>query len=327
MANVSHTTVSRALNNSPLVKTDTKKKIMDLAAKLHYSPNLNAKALVEKRSFIIMVYFTDLTDGTSPSFMSKTIHQIREFLPNDYEIAVDSFASLQHSDKHINLRFDGALVVSQATSDDKFIDQLALTGKPLVVLNRKINRKDLCNYVPDDYFGGILVANYLVQMGHTKIALITGRKEFASTALRIQGLLRTLSQHSIHVPRKWQVGGNYSISSGYYAMENLLNSKDLPTCVFAANDDMAMGAIRACNDHGYNVPDDISLIGFDDNNYSKFYIPRITTIHKPTSKLAENGVAALRDLIGSKTLQVPKFINFKPSLMIRDSVKKINNQP
>ena len=91
MANVSHTTVSRALNDSPLVKEKTKKEIREIAERLNYSPNLNAKALVEHRSFIIAVYFTDLNSGTSPSFMSEMLHQIKEMLPAGYEIAIDSF--------------------------------------------------------------------------------------------------------------------------------------------------------------------------------------------------------------------------------------------
>lgn len=324
MANVSHTTVSRALNDSPLVKEDTKKKIRKLAARMNYTPNLNAKALVEKKSFIIAVYFTDLADGTSPSFMSKSIHQIKEFLPSGYEIAVDSFASLRRSKQSINLRFDGALVVSQSDSDDEYIDQLAATGKPLVVLNRKIDRDDLCNYAPDDYLGTATAVNYLLRMGHTKIATITGRKEFASAHLRLRAFLETLHQHKIDVPKEWQVRGNYSITSGYQAMEKILNTGNLPTCVFAANDDMAMGAIRACEDYGYKVPDEISFIGFDDNAYSKFYNPRVTTIRKPTSELAENGVKALRDLIDNRELQLPRFLNLKPSLVVRDSVKKLN---
>jgi LacI family transcriptional regulator len=324
-ANVSHTTVSRALNDSPLVKEETKKKIRQLAEQMNYSPNLNAKALVEKKSFIIAVYFTDMSDGTSPSFMSAVLHQIREFLPTGYEIAVDSFANLRRSHQNINFRFDGALVLSQAASDDEYIDQLAATGKPLVVLNRQIERTDLYNYYSDDYLGTSTAINYLLRMGHRKIALISGREGFVSTKLRTQAFCDVLKKNHISLPAEWQVAGNYSLSSGYQAMEKILNSGELPTSVFAENDDMAMGAIRACYDYGYDVPNQISFIGFDDNTYSKFYHPRITTIRKPVMEISRNGVLTLKELIDGNTPQTDRVIGSKPSLVVRESVKRNNN--
>lgn len=324
MAHVSHTTVSRALNDSPLVKEATKEKIRKLAAQMNYTPNLNAKALVEQRSFIIAVYFTDMADGTSPSFMSAVIHQIKEHLPKGYEIAVDSFASLRRSKQSINLRFDGALVVSQSVSDDEYIEQLAETGKPIVVLNRKIEREDLCNYSSDDYSGTTIAMNYLLRMGHRKIAMIGGREDFASAKLRSQAFHDVARKNNVELRPEWIVRGNYSINSGYQAMEKILNTNNLPTCVFAANDDMAMGAIRACEDYGFKVPEDISFIGFDDNTYSQYYNPRITTIKKPTGEIAHNGVRVLKELLNNNQPAISRFINIKPSLVVRDSVKKIN---
>ncbi|MGM9907923.1 LacI family DNA-binding transcriptional regulator [Limosilactobacillus sp.] len=323
-ANVSHTTVSRALNDSPLVKQATKDKIKALAAKMNYTPNLNAKALVEKKSFIITIYFTDMSNGTSPSFMSSVIHQVKEQLPKGYEIAVDSFANLRRSHQSINLRFDGALVVSQSTSDDEYIDQLAQTGKPMVVLNRKIKRPDLYNYSSDDYSGTMVAVDYLLRMGHHKIAMITGRPDFESARLRLQAFDDGLKKHQVVIPAEWYLKGNYSLESGYQAMEDLLNSGNLPTCVFAANDDMAIGAIRACEDYGFKVPEDISFIGFDDNTYSKYYNPRITTIRKPTDKVTEYGISVLKELIDNVQPPQPTSISVKPSLVVRNSVKKID---
>lgn len=324
MAHVSHTTVSRALNDSPLVKEATKDKIRKLAAQMNYTPNLNAKALVEQRSFIIAVYFTDMADGTSPSFMSAVIHQIKEYLPKGYEIAVDSFASLRRSKRSINQRFDGALVVSQSASDDEYIEQLAETGKPVVVLNRAIERTDLYNYSSDDYSGTTVAMNYLLRMGHRDIAMIGGREDFASAKLRSQAFYDVARKNKLDLRPEWIVRGNYSIDSGYRAMEQILSNDTLPTCVFAANDDMAMGAIRACEDYGFKVPEDISFIGFDDNTYSQYYNPRITTIKKPTDEIAHNGIKVLKELLSSNQPEGPRSVSLKPSLIVRDSVKNIN---
>lgn len=244
-AGVSHTTVSRALNDSPLVNEKTKKKIHQLAVEMNYSPNLNAKALVEKKSFLVVVYFTDLSEGTSPAFMAEVIHQVKDALPRGYEVAVDSLADLRTTHQNINLQFDGALVFSQSTSDDEYIDQLASTGKPVVVLNRKVDRSDLHNYSCNDYAGATLAVKYLLRFGHKKIAFISGRKDFASAKLRKQGFEETIKQAHLQTRSQWIANGDYSIQSGYRAMEQILSAEELPSCVFAANDDMAMGAIRA----------------------------------------------------------------------------------
>lgn len=323
MANVSHTTVSRALNDSPLVKETTKEKIRELAARMNYTPNLNAKALVEQRSFIIAVYFTDLNSGTSPSFMSEMIHQIREMLPKGYEIAVDSFAALRRSKQSINLRFDGALVVSQAPSDDVYIDQLANTGKPVVVLNREIDRKDLYNYASDDYTGTENAINYLLRMGHRQLAFISGKEDFTSAVERSRAFFDVMKVNHLSIPSKWSVAGDYSVESGYKAMEKILNSGEIPTCVFVSNDDMAMGAIRACNDYGFNVPDQISFMGFDDSSYSNYLVPRLTTIKKQMREITNNGVKTLKELINGQTPDGENFLNIKPALVVRESVKKI----
>ncbi len=324
IANVSHTTVSRALNDSPLVKEKTKKEIREIAERLNYSPNLNAKALVEHRSFIIAVYFTDLNSVTSPSFMSEMLHQIKEMLPKGYEIAVDSFASLRQSKQAINLRFDGALVVSQSSSDDIYIEQLAKTGKPIVILNRKVERTDLFNYASDDYSGTVIAVEYLLRMGHQKIGLISGKEEFTSSQNRLAGFLDTLQKHNISRNNDWIVAGDYSVKSGYDAMEKILNSGDLPTCIFASNDDMAMGAMRACEDYGFNVPNQISFMGFDDSSYSNYCIPRLTTIKKPMREITNNGIKILNDLINNKSPKTVQSMNIKPSLVVRESVKKLN---
>lgn len=323
-ANVSHTTVSRALNNSPLVKEETRKKIQDLANRMNYTPDLNAKALVEKRSFIISVYFSDLGSGTSPSFMSTIIHQIRSMLPKGYEITIDSFSALRRSKQKINLRFDGALVVSQAASDDEFIERLANIGKPVVVLNRKIERTDLYNYSSDDYAGTVNATDYLIRMGHRKMGLISGDEKFLSSYNRTQAFIDTMTKNDLTVPDKWNIKGNYSIKSGYEGMEEILSSGELPTCVFIANDDMAMGAIRACKDYGYSVPEQISIMGFDDSPYSDYLVPRLTTIKKPILEITTKGVNALKRLLVGQEPTGEHYMSIKPTLVIRESVKKLN---
>lgn len=136
-AGVSHTTVSRALNDSPLVQDATKQRIKEIAASLGYRPNINAKALVERKSYIVGAYFTDLDNGTTPAFMFNAINQARQSIPTEYSVAVNSFANLKPMAPSLAApRCDGALVISQASSDDPYIQTLSQSGLPIVVVNR-----------------------------------------------------------------------------------------------------------------------------------------------------------------------------------------------
>ena len=150
-ANVSHTTVSRALNDSPLIK-ETKRKIRKIADDLSYVPNINAKGLVEKRSFIIGIFFSELDTGTSPSFLVDVINRSKEALPEGYSISIDSIEALDGTSAVSRHQYDGAIVVSQSVNDDAFINMMIERGLPVVILNRKIAREDVSNFTTDDYW-------------------------------------------------------------------------------------------------------------------------------------------------------------------------------
>lgn len=324
MAHVSHTTVSRALNDSPLVKENTKEKIRQIADDLGYVPNINAKGLVKKQSFLIGVFFSEMRTGTSPSFLVDVMNKAREALPKGYIISVDSMANYAEQGLPTG-RYDGVIIVSQSEEDDAFIENIAAQHIPLVVLNRELKREDVVNYATDDYLGAQMIMRYATRMGHKSFGMIEGQSQFVSTLERRRGFDDVMTENKIVIGDDHIKQGNYLPESGYLTMKEMLTVSKIPTCVFVANDDMAIGAIRACNDLGFRVPEDISILGFDDMGYTKYLVPRLTTVKKPTTTLVEEGVTALTNLVTGVPVVTKKAV-FPPSLVVRDSVKDLRNE-
>ena len=330
IAGVSHTTVSRALNGSELVKESTRKKIAELAKQLGYTPNINARSLVTNRSYVLGIFFTNLETGTSTSFLTEVIEQTQRMLSSRYSISINSIDKAIRDIEQYSLsvsNYDGVIIISQSKSDDQFIAEVIDSGVPLVVLNRRIANKDVNNYAINDYLGSKSVTEMAIRMGHRHFALIQGIESFESANQRTAGFMDALREAGLN-PDEAIIGqGDYKPRSGNIAMRQILSSGKVPTCVICENDDMAVGALDACVELGYRVPDDISVIGFDDMSYSKYLMPPLTTVRKPTSTIVKKGVSKLMGLLeqrGKKENESVDREDISSEIIVRSSVKKIN---
>ena len=322
IANVSHTTVSRALNDSNLVKPETKRKIDRIARELGYVPNYNARRLVTHRSNIIGIFFTNLEIGTSSSFLTEVVAEAQKRLPRNYSLSLNSI-TLAENDPRISVQnFDGVIILSQSESDDPFIQSVIDSNIPAVILNRDVKSKRLNNFAVNDFLGSKVATEYAIRMGHRHFALIEGIDAFTSTHQRTLGFFSALKDAGILREDVIVKRGDYKPRSGNIAMRQILSSRHMPTCVITENDDMAVGAISACDEMGYRVPDDISIIGFDDMNYSKYLTPSLTTIRKPTTQVVQDGVDCLVRIIENACNTVMQKI-YDPEMIVRSSVKQI----
>lgn len=303
LAGVSHTTVSRALNDSPLIKPATKDKIKKIATELHYVPNFNAKSLVNQKSYTIGVFFSSISHGTSSSFLVDVIKGVNSVLDENYSIAVNGIDTLVHFDKIISKRFDGIIVLSQSDTDNAFIYYIQQTGIPLVVLNRRLDDPSIPNVSANDQQGVEQAIDEAISLGHKDLAYINGKSSFRSSAERKQGFINSLSKHQLPIQPEFMVNGDYSMESGFEKMKQLLDLPTPPSLVFCANDDMAIGALKACFLKERKVPHDISIIGFDDTAFAQYSTPALTTIHKPIDKISEIGMQMLIALMNSDTLE------------------------
>ncbi|WP_322906556.1 LacI family DNA-binding transcriptional regulator [Paenibacillus campi] len=297
IANVSHTTVSRALNNSPLIKEVTKRKIVEIARELNYIPNYNAKSLVLQRSHTIGLFFSSLSHGTSSSFFADTIRGVNSVIGIEYNLFVRGIDDYEDYGTIHPKRFDGIILMSQSDDDHAFIEHVIGQDIPLVVLNRLIPDGDFVNIVSNDREGAQHAGEYLIRQGHRRIALIEGMKGFKSAEQRRSGFLDAMQAAQLSLPDQYIVPGRYSTESGYQAMQALLQLDSPPTAVFCSNDDMAIGAMNAAFEMGLKVPDELSIVGFDDINFSMYTNPALTTVKRPIEQISAHGATKILERI------------------------------
>ncbi|CAG7622295.1 LacI family DNA-binding transcriptional regulator [Paenibacillus allorhizosphaerae] len=322
LAGVSHTTVSRALNDSPLINPETKDRIKSIAGSLNYTPNYSARSLVLDRSYNLGLFFSTLHTGTSSGFLYEAIKGVNDVIKDQFNLIVrgiDDYKSYHNVNRK---SFDGLIVMSQSASDQSFIEYAADKEIPIVVLNRPIDKVKVMNLVPDDQRGAYRVAEHLIEKGHRRIAIIEGKQGFKSTQARRDGYREALEKHGVPLRNEWIVPGNYDLESGYAGMNRLLDLKERPTAVFCSNDDMALGAIKAVTERGLRVPDDLSVVGFDDHLFSAFMSPALTTVRRPIEEISRAGAEKLLSFIEKKQVE-KSTVYFHTELVIRDSVKTI----
>ncbi|AGX42931.1 LacI family DNA-binding transcriptional regulator [Clostridium saccharobutylicum] len=319
LANVSHTTVSRALNNSPYINEETKIRIKALAKELNYVPNYNAKSLVLLKSYVIGVFFSSISEGTSDTFFHEIIKGISKVIDKEYNLVIRGIDTYESSHPIDNKNFDGIIVVSQSKNDDEFINTIIEKNIPTVVINRSIENDNIINIMSNDTKGSYDAVNYFIKNNHKKIALIEGNKEFESSLYRKKGYIQALEDNNISINDNYIVSGRYNLESGYANMLKLLKLEDRPTAVFCSNDDIAVGAMKAVAEQNLNVPKDISIIGFDDSNFCSYVTPTLTSVKKDSLTMSEYGGISLLNLIKNKEVDKEK-VYIESRLIVRESV-------
>lgn len=319
LAGVSHTTVSRALNDSPLIKPATKEKIKELAESLHYVPNFSAKSLVNQRSYRIGLFFSSIEKGTSASFLVEVIKGINHVLNDRYSLSVNGLDTINHFEDIKPQIYDGIIIMSQSDDDDPFIQFVKETTIPFVVLNRQLEDSNEYNVASNDAKGVKEAISYGISVGHKKIAMIGGQEGFRSSMERKKGFVAALKSAQLSFNKDYFLSGDYSIESGRLLGEKLLTLEDPPTLIFCANDDMAIGALKAAFALQLNIPNDVAIIGFDDILFASYTTPALTTVAKPIHEIAEVGTEMLLKILKNEPVdEKQKFLD--TTLVIRESV-------
>lgn len=319
LAGVSHTTVSRALNDSNLIKEETKIRIKKIAKELQYVPDRNARALVNAKSNNIGLFFSSIVEGTSPEFFQEVVRSISKALSQEYNLVINAMTHYRNYNEINKKDYDGIILVSQTQKDDIFIKAMMDKEIPIVVLNRDVQNLDVMNVLGDDEAGVYEGVSYLIKRGHKEIGFITGREDFESTTLRKMGFIRALRDYQIEPLHHYIVLGDYSMDSGYKGMMGLLKLEKYPSAVFCSNDDMAFGAVKAIGEAKLQIPNDIAIMGFDDSLFAEYMIPPLTTIKRPIGDISRQGVELLLGLIEDKEIATQKIYK-SSSLIIRESV-------
>lgn len=321
VAGVAHSTVSRALNDSKSISDETKARIREIAKELGYTPNVSARSLVLDKSYNIGLFFTTMDKGTAVSFFYDVVRSVNGVVRDEYNLMVRGIDDYRNFDLISKKNFDGIVIMSQSTGDDEFITTVHDRQIPMVVLNREVSMP-VCNILINDRTGVFRGTEYLIQKGHRKIAIIEGKTGFRSAEIRKQGYIDAHQRYSISLQDDYMVVGDYSTESGYTAMMELLKCKDMPTAVFCSNDEMAMGAMNAIIQQGLRIPEDISIMGYDDSMFAAYLTPRLTTIKRPVDEMGRKGAHKLLDLIEDNRSSGERYY-MNVQIVERDSVRKL----
>ncbi len=325
MLNVSHTTVSRSLNDSPLISKETKERVKKIARQYNYRPNVSARSLVLSKSYNIGLFFTTLKTGTTANFFLNAVRGVNSIIHGKYTLSVEAIDDLMDF-KQINIRnFDGIIVMSQSPNDDAFIAHLVTEKIPLVVLSREVVNHQVTTVLSDDIAGANELTKFIIGQGHREIAIIEGKPEFRSSSKRKQGFLNAHFEAGMEFDPEYAVKGKYDVESGYAAMQHILSMKKRPTAVFCSNDEMALGAMKAIKQQEIPMPDGISIAGFDDMGFTAYLTPALTTVLRPVEEMSKEGAQILINKIerGEEAPQ-KELIHLDTKLVIRDSIKKLD---
>lgn len=262
---VSQSTVSRALRGDPRVAPDTLARVIETAQRMKYMPNSAARSLITKRSNTIGVVVSDITNPFYPQLVDVLHDEF--FLAGYRTVLLNERTEGRGADDvlpQIQGRSVDGIVFASATLDSRVVDDFAARGIPITLLNRDIDGVDVDRVVSENLEGGRLAANTLVKLGHRRIALIAGPSNTSTGRDREAGFRAELAQHGLELDSALVRSGEYSHQSGYQWCLELLRLDEPPTAIFCGNDVIAFGALDASHRMGLIVPDDLSIIGYDD---------------------------------------------------------------
>jgi len=298
-AGVSISTVSRVLNDKDDVAPETWEKVQRVIEELGYTSSLAARGMRSRRMNVIGLIMPDVGDPFSIQVMKGVNRAIKEL---DYDLIVYTGGDIKKE--------------SSATSFS--------TASPVVVVDPNVKTPDCPAVIATNRSGARLAMEHLISSGHRRIGFIGGRPELQSTVYRLLGYEDGLRQAGIPLDPELIQAGDYSMETGFSCAQRLLNLSDPPTAIFAANDQSAIGAIQAALQAGLCVPDDVSVVGFDNIPEAAYTNPGLTTIDQSVDQMGYVATEVLIRLIQGEPLE-SNLYKMPTRLIVRDSCRTIND--
>ncbi len=316
VANVSITTVSRVINKTPSVTAKNRLRVEEAIRKLKFKPNISAQRLAGGKTNTIGLVIP-FYPGLFHSFYAIEI--IRAIGAVCERMRMDLLLHLSTRNAVLNFNAVDGIVFADIIDNVAQVDEAIKQGIPSVVINRNFEQSQVnCVYI-DNKAGAYEAVNYLIGLNHKIIAHISGDLNTQAASERLAGYKKALVDKGILASDKYIFKADYSRNSSRKAVEAIIKTDKRPTAIFVASDDMAMEAISALAEKRINVPQDISVIGFDDDPIGLFGQIRLTTVHQPLNEMCEKALETLLYLIAGKPVSL-KNAALKPQLVIRDSV-------
>jgi LacI family transcriptional regulator len=317
-AGVSPSTVSRILNGTARVR-DTKARAVEAAiARLQFKPDPVARSLARGRSMSIGV----VTQAIESPFYGEVLAAIEKGLIRASYSPLFVSGHWREADERrcvshlLSRRVDGIILLTSCLPEEELVE-LSQTV-PLVLTGRRVRAERIHCLDVDSTAGARLATTYLLEQGHRRIAFISGPGNHLDAIQRLNGYKSALAAARVPYNGKLVAAGDYTESGGHAAMKLLLERRTGLTAVFASNDQSAYGAMLALHDHGLGVPQDVSIMGFDDLPASAYTIPRLTTLHRSNDQVGEGAAEAMIDLVSGRR---PVARKVEMTLAIRESTR------
>jgi LacI family transcriptional regulator len=320
-AGVSYATVSRVINHDPHVREETRRRVLDCMTSLHYVVNRQARALAGGRTHLIGL----LTSEIGVEYSAHLARGIEvELNSAGYEVVV--YTTHRNATKEaafIDILTQGAvdgIVVNLPKDPEKVLFTLKSRAFPFVFLDHNGYGDDFPTVTVTNWQGGYGAAQYLIRLGHRRIGFITGMLDACASQDRLAGFKAALKAEHISEDAELLFEGTFLQESGYEAGMKFMRLSDPPTAIFASNDVMAFGVMEASRELGLRIPEDVSIIGFDDISSASLVHPSLTTVRQPLEHMGKVAAQMLLDLITDPKKPVRRIV-LPTDLVARESCR------
>ncbi|MFH4462374.1 substrate-binding domain-containing protein [Vibrio diabolicus] len=322
LAGVSTSTVSHVINKTRFVSEEISERVNNAAKELnYYAPSALARSLKVNRTKTIGML---VTTSTNPFFGEVVKGVERSCYQKGYSLILcntegDNERMRQSINTLLQKRVDGLILMCSSLEGERIdvferypdIPVVVMDWGPMLFTSDKIQDNSLR--------GGYLAAKYLIDCGHTEIGCITGPLIKHQAQMRYEGYKRAMNEAGLEFNANWIIESDFECEGGYQAFMKMAQRGTLPSSIFVSNDMMAMGVINAANELNIKVPEQISIIGYDDIHIAKFMSPSLTTIHQPKYRLGQAAVETLVRRLDDKSNEA-QVVQLEPALVVRNSV-------
>ncbi len=336
LAGVSRSTVSKVVNNYLYLSDETKKKVTEVIEKYGYVPHAPARTLAGKSNKMIGIFITDVkhdskklrvieSDYFSP-FITAVIDYADELEYNVLVLVIDKNRDFEKVRKILyNKTVSGGIFIGAENNVDEILKLIRFGYKLVVIDQEKCKDKTLGKHITinsKNLEGAYMATKHLIEYGNKEIAHICGDMNKFSGFRRLEGYKKAMNEAGLPIKKEYIVEGDFTEDSGYEGAKKLLKRKNKITGVFASNDTMAIGAMKVIKEMGLKIPDDISIVGYDDIKIASYISPSLTTIRVSMLDMA---ATAIKDLINfiERDIASSKYNTVSTELVVRESSKKI----
>jgi LacI family transcriptional regulator len=318
---VSISTVSRAMRDFPDVNPATRQAVLQMAEQLDYQPNQVALSLVTKHSHSIGVIVPNLD-----YFFATAVRGIDEMaLEAGYTVLTcqsnESYGrEITNTQRLVNTRVDGLIVsLSSATSNVDHFRRLLQRGTPMVFFDRVGTDLEASKVVLDNKNGAVQAVTHLIEQGYRRIAFLGGPASLFISNQRKEGYLATLRQHGLPIDENLITHGEFDREHAYRATLQLLDRQPRPDAIFAMSDRLAIGALLALRERGVRVPEEVALVGFNDEPVASLLTPSLSSVAQPAFEMGKVAAQLFIEMLNSDQSLPPQTVVLKPTLVVRES--------